>query len=493
MRNALLAIALLIAALAPPPAHGKPKPPKAKATAKASATPAAAKATATAAAPAAVVTAMPAATATPAAAEATPLESTAVAVIEERLGRLEAEYDELRHRLGSPRKPEVGHLSLAGEAKVRFAGYLDAGFFDAAGDGVAYVRDVAKEEHPEFGDHPWVFLGDPWSNPVNSQGDSADLGLDRTNINRFDPIHSAGRPSFLVNTMNLGLVGSVGPKLLFETSLNFEPRQGALGSSGDEIDIDLAYVEWVPRSDLDLHVFAGKFESTFGIEYRTRKAPDRTGVTPSIIARYTTGTPTGLKIRGSVLRGTLIYNAALTNGGTFTEKFAHFTNEIDANSGKTGSLRLSVKAPTAVFFEVGASGLAGAQDLQADDEVLGWQIGADAKLVAGDLTLRAEYLRGQDEGGGLSDAPWLKVEGWYAEASWQAFAWVGGYARADFRHARLSTPPNLYVTDTGRATVGLRFDLSMNAIAKVEYLRVAELSGPEIDDDILTSSFLFRF
>jgi hypothetical protein len=416
--------------------------------------------------------------------------------VEERLTRLELENASLRQEVASVRaasRRPAGSLSLAGEATVRFAGYLDAGFFDASGDGVAYTRDVGKQEHPEFSDHPWVFLGDPWANTVNSQGDSADLGLDRTNIHRFDPVGSGGNPSFLVNTVNLGLIGSVGTKLLLETSVNFEPRQGTLGSSGDEIDVDLAYVEWIPRNDLDVHFFAGKFEPTFGIEYRTRKAPDRFGVTPSIISRYTVGTPIGLKVRGSVLGGVLLYNASLTNGGTFTEKFAHFANEIDTNAGKTGAGRLAVKVPLPFFLEIGASGLAGAQDLQPDDDVLAWQYGLDAKLAAGDFTFRAEYLRGHDDGGGIADAPWLRVEGWYAETTWQALPWAGVLLRADSRHARLNTPPNLYVTDTGRATVGLRFDLSPNAIAKVEYLHLEELSGPELDDDVFTSSFLFRF
>ena len=201
--------------------------------------------------------------------------------VEDRLARLERENESLRVRvdaISAARRPSSApSLSLLGDVRLRLAGYLDAGFFDASGDGVAYARDAGNTERPEFARFPWVFLGDPWANPVNSQGDSADLGLDRTNIDRFDPVHSGGRPSFLVNMMNVGLVGSMSKRVLIETSLNFEPRQGELGASGDQVEIDLAYVEWIPRDDLDLHVFVGKFESTFGIEYRARKAPDRFG------------------------------------------------------------------------------------------------------------------------------------------------------------------------------------------------------------------------
>ena len=37
-----------------------------------------------------------------------------------------------------------------------------------------------------------------------------------------------------------------------------------------------------------------------GIEYRERKASQRFGITPTLIARYTTGTPLGLKVRSKL-------------------------------------------------------------------------------------------------------------------------------------------------------------------------------------------------
>lgn len=394
---------------------------------------------------------------------------------------------------GPPPAQAAAGLALFGDARVRFTGYFDAGIFKAAGDGVAYARDAAKQRHPEYASFPWVFLGDPWSNPINSQGDSADLGLDRTNVPRFDPIHSHGKASFIVNNVNLGVLGSVGDGLLFETSLNFEPRGGTLGSSGDQLDVDLAYVEWIPAHDLDLHLFIGKFESTFGLEYRTRKAPDRFGITPSIISRYTVGPLTGLKMRGSVLSGALTLNAALSNGAPTTEKFAHFFSELAANSGKTLSARLSYRLPTRAFLEVGASGVYGSQAAQPDASRLYRQIGADVRLVLGDLTLQAEALRAIADGGGVADAPFLRSTGWYLEGDYQLLPWLGLLARADQRHAQMFAPPNLYLTETVRGTLALRFDLSANAIAKVEYLRILELDGPDLDDDIVTSSFIFRF
>lgn len=388
----------------------------------------------------------------------------------------------------------VPHLTLMDDVRLRFTGYLDAGFFAAGGDGTAYVRDVGKQLHPEYaGTVPWVFLGDPWGNPINSQGDSADLGLDRTNIARYDPIQSHGHPSFLVNLMNLGMAASVGSELFFETSLGFEPRQGHLGSSGDQLDIDLAYLEWVPFHALDFHLFAGKFESTVGIEYRNRKAPDRFGVTPSLISRYTVGTPTGLKARTGFFDGRLVVNLGLTNGGTFTEKFAHFYNEVDANSGKTASGRVSWLLPLPVAVELGGSGEVGAQDGQSANATMQWLFGVDLRVSAGDFNFKGEILRAHADGGGPDAAPRLTVTGWYAEGTWQALPWLGVLTRVDRRKANLLALPNLYLTDLMRVTGGLRFDITWNLVGKVEYLHLIEMSGPEIPDDVFTSSLIFKF
>lgn len=415
--------------------------------------------------------------------------------VEERLEQLEAEAEELRAQLkaAARRKPETSHLTV-GEVSLRFMGYLDVGFFKAAGDGVAYSLDAGKRLHPEFKDVPWVFVGDPWANPVNSQGDSADLGLDRTNIARWDPVRSGGRPTFMLNMVNVGMVASLGQDFLFETSLNFEPRNGLLGSTGDFLDVDLAYVEWVPFESVDVHFFFGKFEPTFGLEYRQRKASDRYGITPSLIARYTVGPQVGVKARGSFFEKSLNWNVAVTNGSSSTERFAHFTNEVDANAGKTISGRLGYQLPIDAFLEFGLSGAYGPQDLQPDDQQVHWQAGADAKLVVGDLTLRGEYLRSVAAGGGIAQAPSLDAEGFYLDGAYQIFAWAGAYARVDYRKALLLANPNMYVSNVGRVTGGLRFDVNFHFALKVEYLRIVTIGGaPDLDDDVFTSSAVFKF
>jgi len=41
-------------------------------------------------------------------------------------------------------------------------------------------------------------------------------------------------------------------------------------------------------------------DSVIGIDYRVRKANQRFGITPPLIARYTTGTPLGVKFRSKL-------------------------------------------------------------------------------------------------------------------------------------------------------------------------------------------------
>lgn len=473
--------------------------------------------------PASAASAPPAADpAAPASPPAPPEE--APPALDERVVALEGELEALRRAnadmqaaLEGLRKPKpVSHLTVPDDVHIRLGGYVDVGAFASGGDGVAYVRDPGKvgasslppfsfwiplsqPTMPDLAKVPWVFFGDPWANPVNAQGDSADLGLDRTNIDRFDPIASGGAPSFLVNTVNADVVATIGEDLLAEVSLNVEPRTGRLGSPGDLLDVDLAYIEYKAlRGENELSLFAGKMEPVFGREYRTRKAPDRFGVTPSLIARYTTGTPTGLKVRGRVFDGGLVVAASVTNGGTMTEKFAHFTDEIDVNFFKTGAARVSTEhsldvGELPVFVDLGASGSIGAQDGQPTDDALQWQWGIDGKIVVGDLTAQLEYLRAHADGGGVNRAPSLQAEGAYLELDYQILPWLGAVVRGDARRALLFAYPNLYITDDVRAAVGLRFDWSWNLIGKIEYLRIQELTGPEIDDDVVTSSFIVRF
>jgi hypothetical protein len=212
-----------------------------------------------------------------------------------------------------------------------------------------------------------------------------------------------------------------------------------------------------------------------------------------MIQRYTSGNPTGLKVRGSTWKRRLTVNVALTNGSVATESFAHFFDEIDTNGGKTVSGRVSLTLPLKPTLELGASGLYGAQDLRVDDTDPYRQFGFDALFRTGGLTVRAEWLKALANRSHTPAVPGLDVKGGYGEGSYQALPWLGVYLRGDFRKASLRADTNLYLTDTVRGTAGLRLDPTPNIIAKVEYLRIKERHGPDLDDDVFTSSLIFRF
>ncbi len=228
---------------------------------------------------------------------------------------------------------------------VTLHGHVDFGFFAAQGDGSGIVRDTGNTIFPEYANqYGWVFLGDLLAPTVNSRGEVADLG-DAAGAPRFDSIHSRGAPGFLLNEVNLTANAGLSPQVLGTASVNFIPRTGRDFGLGDFMEVDIAQVEWMPTASGKTSVFVGKFDSLIGIEYRDRKATQRFGITPSLLARYTTGTALGLKVRSKFGTGDwLVLAGAVTNGSNGTEQF-HFYNEVDTNAGKTASGRIALHYP----------------------------------------------------------------------------------------------------------------------------------------------------
>jgi hypothetical protein len=164
------------------------------------------------------------------------------------------------------------------------------------------------------------------------------------------------------------------------------------------MEVDIAQLEWLPTRSGRTSIFVGKFDSVIGIEYRDRKAIQRFGITPSLIARYTIGTPIGLKVRSKLGDGDrVVVAAALTNGSSTTEQF-HFYDEIDANVGKTASGRLAVKPLPRLDLEIGLSGEYGAQDRALDSLDPMWFWGVDLLAHLGPVDIKGQYLRGKATG-----------------------------------------------------------------------------------------------
>jgi hypothetical protein len=419
--------------------------------------------------------------------------------VEERMTTVDERVDQLEHVLVH-RTP-----------RLVVSGFIDAGFFAVQGDGTGVVQDsgpaAARRFPADAARFSWVFLGDLLSPAINTRGEPADLG-NLPGVQRYDPIASHGVPSFIANEVYLRLTASVADRALATASVSFAPRNGSDFRFGDAFQVELAQLEWMLGAARRTSIFAGKIDPVIGIEYRERKSDRRFGITPSLIARYTTGTPVGLKVRSKLGVGDwLILAAALTNGSSGIETF-HFYDDVDSNAGKTGSARIAVAPGLPFRLELGASGEVGPQDRALDSADLLWFAGADLRVGVGGFVLKAEWLHGH--GAGEREPRYADPHrpfgldlrsGGYAELDWSAGRW-GLLARGEHRDARVwlgnpalpSGGDRLYITKVWRATFGARVMLSDWVVVKVEYLHNAEYGGlPNIPNDVFTSSLVLVY
>jgi len=376
-------------------------------------------------------------------------------------------------------------------------GYVDFGFFVPQGNGSGYVQDYghAVLNQAPYTNYAWTFLGDILAPAVNSRGEVADLGT-APGVARFDSIHSRGAAGFLLNEVNLRMHATPVSNAIITTSLNFTPRTGNDFSAGDSFDLDIAQLEWLPTATRRTSIFVGKIESVLGIEYRDRKSDRRFGVTPSLIARYTTGTALGLKVRSKFGRDDwLIVTAALTNGSNTTEQF-FFYDETDSNSGKTGSARIAIRPPFPFSLELGMSGSYGPQDRSTSNAHAMWFFGPDLLASLGPIDIKAQWLTGKSPGDPSQNVYQLDLKGGgYVEIDAMLTPSWGILGRAEYRSAFIALgSERAYVTQSWRATGGIRCVLSHWAVVKAEYLRNGEYGSiPSIRNDVFTSSLVLSY
>jgi Putative beta-barrel porin-2, OmpL-like. bbp2 len=386
---------------------------------------------------------------------------------------------------------------------MKVTGYLDFGFYAVGGNGSGIRSDFDHQNFPEFSQvlDSWTFMGDPLSTAVNARGEPATTGESRAIT--YDPIKSKG-PTFLINSLNVGLFTQVATNTILQAKFDLVPR--SLDSSNkdkfflaDFVDVRLAYLEQrIQRRWIDLALFAGKFDSVVGFEYRSQEAPTRIEVTPSLICRYTCGYPLGVKARALFANGKLGLNVAITNGTSFHELFP-FYDEVDSNAMKTGSGRLHI-APVK-GMELGVSGSYGAQDRQSDDDIVQWMYGVDFHYHRQNFVLRGEFVQGRAKGAtepGMVTcnlAPCLEFKGAYGLLGYRLTNIVMPYARVDWRDALHQNGASfVYISKLGRLTAGFRLTLNQNLVVKAEYTVNRELGGiPQFNNDVFTSSLVVSY
>jgi hypothetical protein len=380
---------------------------------------------------------------------------------------------------------------------LTWGGYIDAGFFVPQGNGAGYVQDYghARFNYAPYTNYSWVFLGDILAPAVNSRGEVADLG-DAPGVDRFDSINSRGSPGFIINEVNLRLVARPASNAIITGSVNLMPRTGSNFALGDFFDVDLAQLEWLPTDSQRTSLFFGKMESVLGHEYRFRKSDRRFGVTPSLIARYTTGTALGAKVRSKFGQDDwFVVAAAITNGSNTTEQF-HFYDEVDSNAGKTLSGRISARLPLPFEIELAISGSYGAQDRTTSNDHPMWFFGPDLLATLGPVDLKAAWLKGKAEGDPTQGVYELYLHGGgYLELDAMLNGSWGLLGRAEYRDAFVGLgSERAYLTKSWRATVGGRWVASRWAVVKAEYLRNGEYGHiPNVRNDVFTTDVVLSY
>jgi hypothetical protein len=383
-------------------------------------------------------------------------------------------------------------------------GYVDIGFARAQGDGTSFAPGDTRL--------PADYGVDPFAPAVNSRGDVASTDAGGRFVNGFLPrsVGIGGRASFLVNTVNLDFkYAPAGSPVTAFTRVQLLPRFTGAGDD-TRVLVDQAFGRVIPFDSQELAVSVGKFDSVFGIEYLDNPANIRTGVTPSLVARYTTGPAIGAKVfyrlQLAPLWSAFSLNVAVTNSGNFVEVLQ--PPDASLTGAPVGSGRFGYELNTAPFqIKLGVSGTYGPRNDQPDPSAKQKLLGADARVAFQGLYLNAEYVRVDEQAGGakttsagqfpLSSAFWAR--GGYVQLAYGLSIGSGVcplrkltvYGRYDRRHAWFEGFTPITVE---RFTGGLRLDFWETVILKGEYLVNRERAGaPTVDNNVVTTSLVYSW
>jgi hypothetical protein len=383
-------------------------------------------------------------------------------------------------------------------------GYVDFGFADAGGNGTSFP--------PGDNRVPADYGVDTFAPAVNSRGDVASIDTDGRVTNGFLPrsVNIAGRPSFLLNVVNQDLRYQAQnvPVMAF-VRLQLLPRWGGDGQGNvTPVFVEQAFGRVTIIEGRELFLSGGKFDSVFGIEYLENSSVFRTGITPSLFARYTTGTALGVKAfyrqQIPVMWSALSLNVAATNGSNFVEALQPTDASLTGVPVVSGRLGYELNLPS-VQVKLGGSALKGTRNDQFSRQGLIEMFGADARITVAGLSLSGEYVYVDEEegaggkqtgAGGYPIASEFYAKGFWAQAAY-ALTFNGPlraitpYARYERRNAWFEGFRPITVA---RVTAGLRVELWGSLILKGEFLFNQELAGaPSVENNVITSSVVYAW
>jgi hypothetical protein len=434
----------------------------------------------------------------------------------------------------APPPEEVTPTPPSNTPPLVITGYIDVGFAKAQGNGTSFPSNFALPAGAPAG-APYDYYVDTFAPAVNSRGEAASTAipappapaLPGSNVGGFFPRSAGigGKPSFLLNTADVDLRYTAPeiPVLIF-TRLQVIPRlydadptENRVGGESTRLLLEQAFGKIAPLRSAEFSLSLGKFDPVFGIEYLDNEANFRVGVTPSLVARYTTGQSIGAKVfyRYQLIPifSAISVNAAVTNSGTFVEALQGPSRSL------TGvpvlSARIGYELNLArVSVKVGGSVEYGPRNDQSyTSQAPQTLLGADVRLILPTLTLSGEYVHVVEEDAGdvttmpvaklAGSGPYPEITEFYAHGFWIQAAEelplsldpcrFTVYARYEQRHAEFPDFAGSKIL-VDRTTVGVNLGIGESLQVKAEYLVNRELEGaPSVANNVFTSSAVWTW
>jgi hypothetical protein len=415
-------------------------------------------------------------------------------------------------------EPATGATPQASPLVV--TGYVDVGFAKAQGDGTSWPAGYA----PPTAGAPVDYFVDTFAPAVNSRGEVASnlppmVGGMPSNVNGFLPRSAGigGKPSFLLNTADVDLRYTAAdlPVLVF-TRLQLVPRlygpvlaPGQGPGDNTRLLLEQAFGRIAPLRNAELAISIGKFDSVFGIGYLENQANFRVGVTPSLVARYTTGQSVGAKVfyRVQIIPASsaVSLNVAATNSGTFVEALQGPSRSLNGMPVVSARLGYELNLER-ISLKVGGSASYGPRNDQTEGNRPKQKLlGIDARLVVPTLTVSGEFVHvNEDEATGmkvtgLDSFPFVGefyAHGFYVQAAEELPLKIAPfritlYGRYERRTAEFEGFTEITVD---RITAGLNVGIGDNLMVKGEYLVNRELAGaPTSDNNVFASSVVWTW
>jgi hypothetical protein len=416
----------------------------------------------------------------------------------------------------SPSAEEMESTSTLTASPLIVTGYVDVGYAKAGGNGSSFRSGDLRV--------PADYGVDAFAPAVNSRGEVASTDSRGVFTNGFLPrsVGIGGTASFLLNTANFDFRYTTPevPVMVF-TRVQLMPRfetdestapeyaQLAFGQLTTRVLLEQAFGRLTPLKRAELTISIGKFDSVFGIEYLENQANFRVGITPSLMARYTTGQSVGVKVfyrrQLPAILTAVTFNGAATNSGTFVESLQGPDRSLTGAPVWSGRLGLEVNLAK-LSVKLGASGVSGPRNDQLDSSAEQALLGIDGRIESSTLTLSGELVHVSESESALPGkltglGMYPLASGFLARGFWLQAAEelplpiapfrVTLYGRYDHRHAAFH---GFIPMTVDRITAGVNVGLGDSLQVKGEVLINRELEGaPQVDNDVYTSSVVWTW